>query len=581
MSGIAELCLRLGFAVSGCDLHQTRVTSDCGRWGAITNGHHPDHLGPELDAVIISSAVKFSNPEVAAARVRKIPVIPRAEMLGELLRMARLGVAVAGTHGKTTTTSLVGLILEEAGLDPTVAIGGNLRSQGTNVRLGAANSWSPRRTRATHRFCCCCPRWRSLPISIPSISTITARWIGCATLILSFINRVPFYGVAVLGLDSVNVRALLPAVRKLVVTYGEAADADLRAERIEIDGFSTPFEVLRNGARARAGDGADAGPPYRAQFAGCDRGRAGSGHPVRRWRRARCASLRGISRRFEIKGEGAGRIVLDDYAHHPAEVRATLATARAAFRRRVVVVFQPHRFTRLRDLFDEFVTAFDDADVLYLAEVYARRRRTDCGASPRGACTRRCAPAVILKFDISATSPTRRVRVAANPSPGDLIVDFGRRRHLQARRSSAVISWRRRRSPMSAFEQELRARFGARLRCGQALAALTSFRIGGPADFVVEVADEDELSAALAAAWRSRFRHFCLGAGTNILVSDRGVRGLVLQLGGSFAPNRFRRLRGHGPAPPPNSASWWRRPWRAGCPAWNSAKAFQAASAAR
>src|SRR5208282_4666053 len=218
-SGIAELSRKLGFAVSGCDLRRTETTERLASLGVeISYGHHPDHvradhlragnLSGSLDAVVISSAVKFSNPELVRARELRIPVIARAEMLGELLRMARIGVAVAGTHGKTTTTSLVALIMEEAGLDPTVAVVTNIDPEhldhyGTMDRVHDAY--------------------------------------------LSFINRVPFYGVAILGIDSLNVRALLPAARKLAVTYGEAADADLRAERIEIDGFSTSFDVLRKG----------------------------------------------------------------------------------------------------------------------------------------------------------------------------------------------------------------------------------------------------------------------------------------------------------------------------------------------
>lgn len=371
MSGIAELCQRLGFAVTGCDLNRTAVTERLAGLGIqIDCGHHPAHLRGELDAVVISSAVKFSNPEIVAARAQKIPVIPRAEMLGELLRMARIGVAVAGTHGKTTTTSLVGLIIEEAGLDPTVAIGGNLRSHGANVRLGHDDYMVVEADESDASFLLLTPTIAIVTNIDPEHLDHYGTMERVQDAYLNFINRVPFYGFAVLGVDSVNVRALLPMIRKPVITYGIAADAELRAENIVIDGLSTHFEVWRKG-RSRGAvtlptPGRHVAMNALAALAvvlelGVDFDVAAKA----------LAKFAGISRRFEIKGEASGRFVLDDYAHHPEEIRATLAAARAAFKRRIVVVFQPHRYTRLRDLFDDFVTAFDDADIVYLDEVYS------------------------------------------------------------------------------------------------------------------------------------------------------------------------------------------------------------------
>jgi UDP-N-acetylmuramate--alanine ligase len=424
MSGIAELCLRLNFAVSGCDLNSTRVTTRLASLGAqISTGHHPDHIAPDLDAVVISSAVKFSNPEVQRARAARVPVIPRAEMLGELLRMARMGVAVAGTHGKTTTTSLIALILEEAGLDPTVAIGGNMRSKGSNVRLGRGDFMVAEADESDASFL----------LLLPTIAVVTnidpehLDYYGTMDRVhdayLSFINRVPFYGVAILGVDSPNVRALLPAARKLAVTYGEAADADLRAEQITIDGFSTSFAVARKGkllgqvtvpvpgrhvalnSLAAIGVALELGIPFHVA----------------------AAALRkfgGISRRFEIKGEGAGRIVLDDYAHHPQEIRATLAAARAAFGRRIVAVFQPHRFTRMRDLFDEFVTAFDDANLLYLTEVYSAGEEPIAGVSSRRLYEAlRARGHIEVRYLGDEANPA--LRVAVDSARGDLIATLG------------------------------------------------------------------------------------------------------------------------------------------------------------
>jgi UDP-N-acetylmuramate--alanine ligase len=370
MCGIAELSLRLGFAVSGCDLKDGAVTQRLKTLGAqIDTGHHPAHIRPELDAVVISSAVKFSNPEVARAREMKIPVIPRAEMLGELLRMARVGVAVAGTHGKTTTTGLVGLIFEEAGLDPTVAVGGNLRSRGSNVRLGHGDFMVAEADESDASFLLLVPTLAIVTNIDPEHLDHYGNIDRVREAFLSFINHVPFYGAAVLGIDSVNVRGLLPSIRKPVITYGVAPDADLRAERIVIDGLSTSFEVVRKsevlGLVTIPTPGVHVAMNSLAAIAVALE--AGIAFEVAA---KALAKFSGISRRFEIKGEAAGRIVIDDYAHHPEEVKATLAAARAAFKRRIVAVFQPHRYTRMRDLFDGFLGAFDDADMLCLMDIY-------------------------------------------------------------------------------------------------------------------------------------------------------------------------------------------------------------------
>ena len=424
MSGIAELCQRLGFEVGGCDLYDSATTARLAALGiTIARGHHPSHLRPDLDAVIISSAVKFSNPEVAAARALKIPVIARAEMLGELLRMARLGVAVAGTHGKTTTTSLVGLILEEAGFDPTVAIGGNLRARGTNVRLGRGDFMVAEADESDASFLLLLP-------TVAVVTNIDSEHLDhygtmdrVREAFLNFINRVPFYGVAILGIDSVNVRGVLPSVRKPVVTYGVAADADLRAEKIVIDGLSTRFEVVRKGVALGPVTIPSPGRHLALNSLAAIGVALELGIPFAAAARA-LASFSGISRRFEIKGEAAGRLVLDDYGHHPTEIRATLAAARAAFSRRIVTVFQPHRFTRLRDLFDEFLGAFDDTDVLYLLEIYA------AGEDPIAEVTsRRLYEALRARGHLNVrylgdeTDPA--ATVASESGRGDVIVTLG------------------------------------------------------------------------------------------------------------------------------------------------------------
>jgi UDP-N-acetylmuramate--alanine ligase len=436
MSGIAELSLRLGFAVSGCDSRLGPTTERLAALGVrIFQGHHPDHIADRaadhaadhitqrLDAVVISSAVKFSNPEVARARALRIPVIARAEMLGELLRMVRLGVAVAGTHGKTTTTSLAGLILEEAGLDPTVAIGGNLRARGTNVRLGGGDYMVAEADESDASFLLLLPTIAVVTNIDPEHLDHYGTMDRVREAFLNFINRVPFYGLAVLGIDSVNVRGLLASVRKPVLTYGVAPDAELRADNIAIDGLSTRFTVIRAGRELGEVEVPTPGRHVALNALAAIGVALAVGVDFAVAARA-LAAFSGISRRFEIKGEAAGRIVLDDYAHHPAEVRATLAAARAAFKRRIVVVFQPHRYTRLRDLFEEFLGAFDDADVLYLCDVYA------AGEEPLAEVSaRRLYEALRARGHLDVRylgdEPDPAARIAAGTMAGDLLVTLG------------------------------------------------------------------------------------------------------------------------------------------------------------
>ena len=424
MSGIAELSLQLGFAVSGCDQRESAATRRLASLGAqVELGHHPSHLSAALDALVISSAIKFSNPEVTRARDLKVPVIARAEMLGELLRMAKLGIAVAGTHGKTTTTALVALILEEAGLDPTVAVGGNIRNSGSNVRLGHGDFMVAEADESDASFLLLLPTVAIVTNIDPEHLDHYGTMERVREAYTNFVNRVPFYGAVALGIDSVNVRGLLPQVRKPLITYGLAADANLRAEKIVIDGFSTRFEVIGDGQPL----GTVAIPAPGVHIALNSLAAIGValelGIDFAVAARA-LAKFGGIQRRFEIRGEKAGRLVLDDYAHHPAEVRATLSAARAAFKRRVVAVFQPHRYTRVRDLFEEFLGAFDEAGVLFLLDIYP------AGEDPiQGVSSRRLYEVLRARGHLEAhylegeRSLAREVAKASRP--GDLIVTLG------------------------------------------------------------------------------------------------------------------------------------------------------------
>jgi UDP-N-acetylmuramate--alanine ligase len=369
MSGIAEVLLIQGYEVSGSDLVAGESTRRLESLGAtISYGHDPKHIAEGVDAVVISSAVKFSNAEVARARDLHIPVIPRAEMLGELMRMKR-GIAVAGTHGKTTTTSLLAQVLGDAGMDPTVVIGGKVHSLGSNARQGEGEYLVAEADESDGTFL----------LLTPTIAVVTnidpehlEHWGSvekAADGFLEFANRVPFYGTAILGIDSPRVAALLPRMRKRFVTFGLTSDADISARDLVIDGFETRFIATFRGedlgaiqvglpgrhiaqnALATVATALEIGVPFDAIAAGL-------------------AAFGGIHRRFEVRGRAAGVTVIDDYGHHPTEVRATLRAARDGLEGRRLVVFQPHRFTRTRDLFEDFLDAFDDADHLFLMDIH-------------------------------------------------------------------------------------------------------------------------------------------------------------------------------------------------------------------
>ncbi len=370
MSGIAEVLLTLGYTVSGSDVVESETTRRLSRLGAQVHlgAHDAEHVTEDIDVLVISSAVTFANPEVTRAREFKIPVIPRAEMLAELMRM-KYGVAVAGTHGKTTTTSLVAAVLREAGRDPTMVVGGKLRALGTNARLGQGEFLVAEADESDGTFLLLSP----IVAVVTNIDREHLDYYGEMERVreayLQFVHRVPFYGLAVLCIDNVNVRALLPHIRKRFVTYGTSPDADWQARDLRVSGLETVFEVWRGeryvgavrlrmpgrhhalNALAALAVAEDLDIPFRI-----------AAHALE--------DFGGIHRRFEVKGEEREILVVDDYGHHPEEIRATLRAAREGFPRRLVVAFQPHRYSRTRDLFNEFLEAFDDADALVVTDIY-------------------------------------------------------------------------------------------------------------------------------------------------------------------------------------------------------------------
>ncbi len=373
MSGIAEVLLNLGYQVSGSDMVESETTRRLVTLGArISYGHRGEQVTPEVDVVVISSAVKYANPEVVRARELMIPVIPRAEMLAELMRL-KYGIAVAGTHGKTTTTSLVAAVLAQAHLDPTMVIGGKLNVLGSNARLGQGRFLVAEADESDGTFLLLTPTIVVVTNIDPEHLDFYGDMERVKAAYLEFINRVPFYGRAALCLDSVNVRALLPHVRKRFVTYGLSPEAELTARELKVSDLTTSCEVWYREDRLGELRLNLPGRHYALNALAVVAVAGELGIPFAQVQEA-LQSFGGIQRRFEIKGEAAGVMVVDDYAHHPEELRATLRAAREGFaregKRRLVALFQPHRYTRTRDLFDDFLSAFDDADVLVLTEIY-------------------------------------------------------------------------------------------------------------------------------------------------------------------------------------------------------------------
>lgn len=384
MSGIAEVLLTRGYHVTGSDLASSDVTRRLETLGGtIFIGHEESHVNG-AQVVVVSSAVRDSNPEVVAAKKNVVPVIPRAEMLAELMRL-KFGVAIAGAHGKTTTTSLVASVLAHAGLDPTFVVGGKVNAMGTHARLGRSDLLIAEADESDGSF---------LRLS-PSIAVVTnvdrehldhyGSMDRLEAAFLEFVNKVPFYGAAVLCADDVRLRAMLPQIRKRYVTYGLHASSDahvpdFQATEVTVQRGVTTFRARRHGKELG---------PFRLNIPGV--------HNVSNALaaiavaleldvpldliRTGMAAFSGVERRFHVRGEKDGIVVVDDYGHHPTEIRLTLATVKTVWPGRLVVIFQPHRYSRTRDLLDDFVQAFDQADVLYVTPVYAAGESPVTGAS--------------------------------------------------------------------------------------------------------------------------------------------------------------------------------------------------------
>ena len=390
MSGIAEVLLNLGYEVQGSDLKANAVTQRLARLGAkIFLGHAAEHLG-KADVVVVSSAVSRANPEVAAALATRIPVVPRAEMLGELMRF-RYSVAVAGTHGKTTTTSLVASVLAEGGLDPTFVIGGRLKSADSNARLGAGRYLVAEADESDASFMHLQPMIAIVTnIDNDHLATHDGDFARLKQSFVDFLHNLPFYGLAVLCVDDGHVQSILEAVARPIHTYGFSATADVRAVDVERMGLQSRFTALREG---RAPLSLTINLPGRhnvlnslaAVAVATELGVADTA--IQR----ALANFQGIDRRLQQLGEihwpGGSALIIDDYAHHPTEVAATLDAVRQGWpSRRLVLAFQPHRYTRTRDLLDDFGRVLGECDVLLVTEVYAAGEATIAGADGRAIC---------------------------------------------------------------------------------------------------------------------------------------------------------------------------------------------------
>jgi len=368
MSGIAEVLLTLGYTVSGSDAKASPITERLQSLGAqISEGHSAENVRG-ANVIVVSNAIRRDNPELIEAARLKIPVIPRAEMLAELMRL-KYGIAVAGAHGKTTTTSMIASVLAAGNLDPTFVVGGRVNHAGTTARLGRGDYMVVEADESD----------RSFLLLSPAVAVVTnidrehldhyASLDEIREVFTQFVNRIPFYGAAVLCLDDPNVRAILPQVHRTAITYGTSTQADLVVSEVVLNGLASNFRLT-----------------YRAQDLGLFALHGPPGlHNVRNAAAAAAVGLyldvppdsireglsafTGVGRRFEIKAAVNGITVIDDYGHHPAEIRATLEAARGY--KRLLVLFQPHRYTRTKYLWDDFCHAFDRADLLVLADIYA------------------------------------------------------------------------------------------------------------------------------------------------------------------------------------------------------------------
>jgi UDP-N-acetylmuramate--alanine ligase len=422
MSGLAEILRTLEFDVSGSDLREGENTRALARIGVrIDVGHRAENVHG-ADVIVYSSAIDNQNPEIMEARLLGVPVISRAEMLAELMRV-KYGIAIAGSHGKTTTTSLVATILRAAGFDPTVVVGGRMAALGSNARLGAGDLLVAEADESDGSFLRLTPTIAVVTNIDPEHLDFYGSHESLKEAFVQFTEKVPFYGLAVLCLDHPHVQELLPRIKRRHVTYGFSPQADYHARNVEMKGLSASFVAYRRseplGEFTLRMPGRHNVLNTLAALAVADELEV----PLD-VTKAALASFNGVARRFTIVAEVSGISLVDDYGHHPAEVQATLAAARGAYPGRVIVAFQPHRYSRTELLFDDFTRAFNNADVLFLVDIYAAGEKPIAGVSAE-----RLAQGIaehghhaVSHVKDRATLPDQIARIA---EPGDVVIALG------------------------------------------------------------------------------------------------------------------------------------------------------------
>jgi UDP-N-acetylmuramate--alanine ligase len=424
MCGIAEVLVNMGYRVSGSDMNDTEITRHLAQIGCtVQRGHKADNLA-EADVVVVSSAIKGYNPEVEAARARQIPVIPRAEMLGELMRM-KYAIAVAGAHGKTTTTTMMHTVLMAAGHDPTAVIGGRVNSLGlANARWGKSDYLVAEADESDGSFLTLTPTVAIVTNVDPEHLDHYGTFDNVKSAFASFCNRVPFYGVSALCLDNAGVKEIIPNMTKRFTTFGITSQATYRARNIRFDGLTTRFVAWRHATELGEVVLPMPGNHNVLNALGVLAVSDFMGIPFETYVNA-LASFEGVARRFTVRGEVGGVTVVDDFGHHPAEVKATLSGAKAAFGgRRVIAAFQPHRYTRTRDQLTEFSRAFHDADKVVVCDIAPAGEKPIDGVSSE----------VVVKNARDAghkdiTYIGKREDVAAwldgHAKPGDIVITLG------------------------------------------------------------------------------------------------------------------------------------------------------------
>lgn len=554
MSGIAELLLNLGYKVSGSDIKLSSITKHLEKLGCIVfKGHFREQIRG-ADVVVTSSAIGPANPEVVAAREMSIPVIPRAEMLAELMRL-KYSIAVAGTHGKTSTTSIIASVLDKGGLDPTVVIGGKLKSIGANVLLGQGDFIVAEADESDGSFLKMSP-------AIAVVTNIDMEHLdfykdlnSIKEVFLRFTDRVPFYGLVVLCLDNEPIQDLIPKIKKRFATYGMSAQADFQARNVSFEGLKSRFSIYHHGSMlgkivlnlpglhniynsmASIAVGIELNIPFKKIKDALE-------------------TVEGVHRRFEVKEEIKGITVVDDYGHHPTEIKATLQAAKTCWPdRRKVVVFQPHRYTRTKALFDDFTRAFYQADKLILLPIYPAGEEKIRGVDSLLLCEGIKAHG--HRDAVYADSVSESVfYLKETLRQGDILLTLGagdvwkvgekvleemkaKRKEKREKRNQQPAT--RNQQPATSppkgsgglnpdSKKWLAKIFGKNVKFNEPMSRHTSLRVGGPAWAFVTPESFEKLSELIR--WSKKKRIYCMviGGGTNLLVKDGGINGIVVVL---------------------------------------------------